>query len=91
MPALSYVKDDFIHNYEDWVSNASVVFANATCFEPDMLFKVCLLLKTRFEKGQVFVLTTKTLDVPEADFTCVGPITRRMSWGETSLRAYIKK
>ena len=39
-PALSYVKDDFIHNYEDWVSNANVVFTNATCFEPDMLEQV---------------------------------------------------
>ena len=36
-PTVNYVKDDFLHNYEQWVSNASVIFANATCFEPDML------------------------------------------------------
>ena len=36
-PTLSYEKDDFIHNSENWVSNAGVVFANATCFEPDMI------------------------------------------------------
>ena len=34
---LTFLKDDFIRNYEEWVSRASVVFANATCFEPDML------------------------------------------------------
>ena len=82
-PEISYVKDDFIENYEQWVSQASIIFANATCFEPDMLEKVSTFLRIRFEPGQVFILTTKELDVPDEDFIKVGPLVRRMSWGET--------
>ena len=68
-----------------------MVFANATCFEPEMVEQVERVLRARFEPGQVFVLTTKALDLDEADFTLVGPFSRRMSWGNTLLRAYIKK
>lgn len=50
-PELSYIKDDFIVNNEDWVSNANVVFANATCFEPDMLETIAMLLRVRFTPG----------------------------------------
>lgn len=67
------------------------MFANATCFEPEMLDQVSLLLRSRFEPGQVFILTTKELDVPDDDFIKVGPVIRQMSWGETQLRAYIRK
>ena len=60
-----------------------MIFANATCFEPDMLEKVSAFLRIRFEPGQVFILTTKELDVSDEDFIKVGPLVRRMSWGET--------
>ena len=79
-----------VHN-ELWVSRADIVFANATCFEPEMLEDVERLMKTRFRPGQVFMLTSKELELSEDDFQLVGPFVRQMTWGETKLRAYIKK
>ena len=91
VPALRYEQDDFLIHHEEWVSKADIVFANATCFEPEMVHQVEELMKTRFRSGQVFMLTTKDLNLPESDFTMVGPLTRMMTWGETKLRAYVKK
>ena len=79
-----------VHN-ELWVSRADIVFANATCFEPEMLEDVERLMKTRFRPGQVFMLTTFVLDLPKDDFELVGPLVRQMTWGDSKLRAYIKK
>ena len=53
-------------NNDEWVTNSSVVFANATCFEPEMLDTLAMLLRIRFVKGQVLILTTKELEVDEA-------------------------
>ena len=44
-PVVEYVKDDFMENSSQWVDNAAVVFANATCFEPWMLDKVTMLMR----------------------------------------------
>ena len=78
-------------NNEQWVSSADVVFANATCFKPEMIKVIEGLMKTRFRPGQVFMLTTFVLDLPKDDFELVGPLVRQMTWGDSKLRAYIKK
>ena len=76
----------------EWATKGDVTFANATCFEPFMIDQVTLLLIEHFKPGQVFILTTKELlNLPEEDFTLVGPFLRQMSWGETTIRAYIRK
>ena len=67
------------------------MFANATCFEPDMLEKVSLITDINFKKGQVFIITTKELDVSKEKFDVAGPFHKEMSWGNTQLRAYIRK
>ena len=36
-PKLRFERDDFILHSEEWVSRSDVVFANATCFEPEMI------------------------------------------------------
>ena len=90
VPKIGYKKQDFIEDYQDW-TEGDIVFANATCFEPDMLEKVSLIADLHFTKGQVFMITTKELDVPKEKFDVEGPFMKKMSWGNTQIRAYIRK
>lgn len=71
-PIVKFEKQDFIEDYQDW-AEGDIIFANATCFEPDMLEKVSLIVDLHFTKGQVFILTTKELDLKEEKFHIEGP------------------
>ena len=68
-----------------------MIFANATCFEPEMLEAVAKIADQNFRQGQVFLITTKELDLSTEKFHVEGPFTKRMSWGVTQMRAYIRK
>ena len=89
-PIVNFKKQDFIEDYQEW-AESDLIFANATCFEPDMLEKVSLIADLHFKKGQVFIITTKCLDLSEDKFHIEGPFQKSMSWGTTELRAYIRK
>ena len=36
-PKVRFLWDDFMIHNEEWVRRADIVFANATCFEPEMI------------------------------------------------------
>ena len=43
----------------EWATEADVIFANATCFEPDMVIKISKILSEKLKSGAVVILTTK--------------------------------
>ena len=45
----------------EWASEADVVFANATCFEPNMVVEISKILAEKLKTGAVVIITTKSL------------------------------
>ena len=89
-PIVKYVKQDFIKDYQEW-AEGDLIFANATCFEPEMLEAVSNIADENFKPGQVFLITTNELELSGEKFHKEGPFNKQMSWGNTQLRAYIRK
>ena len=61
---MEFKKDDFMANSE-WVNEADVVFANATCFEQSMVSSISKILNAKLKKGGVVIFTTKSLECEE--------------------------
>ena len=61
-PELTYESYDFLEKHEEW-AQADIVFANATCFDKEMLSKVSNILNTKFREGSVFILTSHELSL----------------------------
>ena len=88
---MEFKQDDFLKN-SSWVEDADVVFANATCFEPDMVKQISKILADNLKQGGVVIVTTKSLDKDSENcFTKIGPFKKSMSWGSATVTAYIKK
>ncbi|KAL4461311.1 hypothetical protein ABPG72_006572 [Tetrahymena utriculariae] len=85
LPEINFVKDDFL-TY-DW-SDATLVFAASTCYEPflmQQLFERSKLLK----RGSFFITLTKKL--PQSDYwQLLISVNHKMSWGETTVHIYRK-
>ncbi|CDW91443.1 dot1 domain containing protein [Stylonychia lemnae] len=89
LPELEFKQDDFLIN-SDWAFDADVVFANATCFEPEMVAQISKILSEKLKSGGIVIMTTKSL-VDEGDlFKKIGPFKKKMSWGSASVTVYIK-
>jgi hypothetical protein len=87
------LKEDFIANYRSW-ADFDFVFANATCFTPEMVEKVQELIATKQvvkKSGDIFVLTTKELQLSEEEFERIGPLKKCMSWGGASVYGYRRR
>ena len=88
--ALDFVKDDFMAN-SAWASEADIVFANATCFEKDMVGTISSILNKQLKKGAVVILSSKSLEYDDEQmYTVEGPYQKLMSWGEAKVTVYIK-
>lgn len=72
LPELEFKQDDFLVN-SDWATEADVVFANATCFEPEMVKTISKILAEKLKKGGVAILTTKSLEFEGDVFKKIGP------------------
>eukprot|EP00347_Sterkiella_histriomuscorum_P000997 403373732 len=88
-PELEFKKDDFLKNTE-WALEADIVFANATCFEPQMVVEISKALCEKLKKGSIVILSTKSLTYEGEVFKKIGPFKKTMSWGSTNVSAYIK-
>ena len=56
-----------------------------------MLEAVTKIAEQNFKQGQVFLITTNELQLSGEKFHKEGPFSKEMSWGNTQLRAYIRK
>ena len=88
-PQLEFIKEDFMANTE-WSEIADVVFANATCFSPEMVTQISKIMSERLKKGAVVIITTKTLEFEMGKFRALPLIRKSMSWGSASVYVYIK-
>ena len=75
-----------------WASEADVIFANATCFEPHMVTSISKTLIEKLRPGSIVIITTKLLECTlGTDFKLViEPIKKEMSWGPATINIYQK-
>lgn len=52
----------------EWASNADLVFANATCFSPEMVSTISKIICEKLKKGAVVIFTTKPLEFTLGQF-----------------------
>mmetsp|Transcript_16756 Transcript_16756/g.11972 ORF Transcript_16756/g.11972 Transcript_16756/m.11972 type:complete len:81 (+) Transcript_16756:413-655(+) len=69
-PKLSFSNSDFMEG--DWASNADLVFANATCFDKELVTKVEKLLEERLKAGAVLILSSQALENGKGKFELLG-------------------
>jgi len=74
----------------EWAASADVVFANATCFSPEMVTSISKILSQKLRRGAVVILTTKTLEFEMGTFRSLPLIRKAMSWGSASVYVYVK-
>ena len=87
---IEYTQYDFMKQSEKWVEH-DLIFANATAFTDEMVKSLSEKWMENGKKGSVFILTTKSLVLSEEQAKFIGPVRKMMSWGETEVRAYVKK
>ena len=75
-----------------WASEADVIFANATCFEPHMVTSISKTLIKKLKQGSIVIITTKLLECTlGTDFKLViEPLKKEMSWGPATINIYQK-
>ncbi len=75
-----------------WASEADVIFANATCFEPHMVTSISKTLIEKLKQGSIVIITTKLLECTlGTDFKLViEPLKKEMSWGPATINIYQK-
>lgn len=87
---MEFKQKDFMESIDEWIG-AELIFANATAFEPDMLASISKAWATQSKSGAVFILSTQELQVDESQAQMIGPVMRAMSWGETTVRVYVRR
>lgn len=82
-----------LHNSDflqfDW-SEASVLFANSTCFSSDLMFQLAKKASETLRKGAIFITFTKKLPDLGENWTIKTGFRRLMSWGIATIYIHIK-
>ena len=60
-PDLEFITGNFVQE-TDWAKKADIVFANATCFDLNMVKSISENLKNNMKKGGVVIITTNEID-----------------------------
>lgn len=87
VPSLEFRQEDFIKNTE-WVKDSDVVFANATCFEANMVTEISQIMAKELKSGAIVIFTTKQLEDKENLFKLIQTSKDEMSWGVATIYVY---
>ena len=78
--------DDFLKH--DW-SEASILFANSTCFSSELMLKLSQKAET-LKKGTIFITFTKRLPELSENWVIMPGFRRVMSWGIATIYVHRK-
>jgi hypothetical protein len=84
-PEVSFINGDFLQS--DW-SDASLLFANSTCFSPDLMESLSVKAD-EVKVGAYFITFTKKLPSLSENWIVFDSFRRLMSWGIATV--YIHK
>jgi hypothetical protein len=84
-PEISFINGDFLQL--DW-SDASLLFANSTCFSPDLMESLAIKAE-EIKVGTFFITFTKKLPNLSDNWIVYDSFRRLMSWGIATV--YIHK
>lgn len=86
LPEMKFINSDFLQ--EDW-SDASFLFANSTCFSPELMQSLSEKAQT-LKEGSIFVTFTKRLPNLGEDWELADGFRRLMSWGIATIYIHRK-
>ena len=85
---IEFVKGDFFkYNWED----ASVIFANSTCFSMEMIEKIADKANKECKSGTIIITFTKKLNKLNSDWIIKDGFRRLMTWGIATIYVHRRK
>ena len=85
---IEFIQGDFFkHNWED----ASVIFANSTCFSLEMINKIAEKANKECKKGTIIITFTKKLSKLNNDWEIKNGFRRLMTWGIATIYVHRRK
>ena len=86
--AIEFVKGDFFkHNWND----ASVIFANSTCFSIQMIDQIADKANKECKSGTIIITFTKKLNKLNSDWILKDGFRRLMTWGIATIYVHRRK
>jgi len=85
---IEFIQGDFFkHNWED----ASVIFANSTCFSLEMISNIAEKANKECKKGTIIITFTKKLNKLNSDWEIRDGFRRLMTWGIATIYVHRRK
>ena len=85
---IEFIQGDFLnHNWED----ASIIFANSTCFSLDMINKIAEKANKECKKGTIIITFTKKLNKLNSNWELRNGFRRLMTWGIATIYIHRRK
>ena len=85
---IEFVQGDFFkHNWED----ASVIFANSTCFSTTMIDNIASKANKECRSGTIIITFTKKLNKLNSDWEIKDGFRRLMTWGIATIYVHRRK
>ena len=85
---IEFIQGDFLkHNWE----NASIIFANSTCFSMDMINNIANKANKECKSGTIIITFTKKLNKLNSDWELREGFRRLMTWGIATIYIHKRK
>ena len=85
---IEFIQGDFLkHNWED----ASIIFANSTCFSSEMINNIAEKANKECKKGTIIITFTKKLSKLNSDWDLRNGFRRLMTWGIATIYVHRRR